>query len=300
MKYSLISFWHLFDYENNFITKDILKDHTYIDFKNSDALKDIDLLIINCFINDENYNLIKSLKCKKILLITEPMGSNGWLNKLFNEKDCDIVSGCINNDVINGRYKYPLYLWPHYLNFKDSNVFKITNQFIKNCNLDEKDFCCLINRHDVGNTRTPIYNYLKDLGHITCPSHLFRNTSSEELDKLGNGEYIKKFKFCICPENQIYTAPGYITEKLLNACLGGAIPIYFGWFDDIDAKIFNKNRILMFDPRENETLENVHKKIKELLINKDKFEEFYRQDVFMDTAFETCLMMENNLRFFLT
>jgi hypothetical protein len=39
-------------------------------------------------------------------------------------------------------------------------------------------------------------------------------------------EYISKFKFMICFENK--SEPYYLTEKLVNAYYGGAIPIYWG------------------------------------------------------------------------
>ena len=41
----------------------------------------------------------------------------------------------------------------------------------------------------------------------------------------------------------------------MDVCLAGCIPIYAGWFDDIDARIFNSNRIIRFKSRSNSTMD---------------------------------------------
>ena len=76
--------------------------------------------------------------------------------------------------------------------------------------------------------------------------------------------------------------------------MGGAIPIYFGWFDEIDEKIFNKNRILFYDPCDNDSIENIKNKIIYFLNNEDDFINFYKQDLFCDTAYDVIQKLENN------
>ena len=63
------------------------------------------------------------------------------------------------------------------------------NEYVKNCTIENKDFCCLINRHDMGGTWTPIYNRIKKISHIVCPSDLLKNCQNTELNKLGNIEW---------------------------------------------------------------------------------------------------------------
>ena len=172
------------------------------------------------------------------------------------------------------------------------------NKYIENITFEEflnKEFCCLINRHDNNKTRSNIYHSLKNIGFITCPSKLFNNCSNDILNKIGNVTYIRQFLFNICPENCLTSVKGYITEKLLNCCLAGAIPIYCGYFDDIDAKIFNKSRILFYDPYDNNSIKNVHDKIYNLINNNNQLIEFYQQDIFCDTAYETIMNLENNI-----
>jgi hypothetical protein len=69
----------------------------------------------------------------------------------------------------------------------------------------------------------------------------------------------------------------------MNACLGGAIPIYYGELDDIDRRIFNADRIVVVDPS---NLISLYNTVKELVNDPVKLVDFYRQDVFMPDAYE--------------
>ena len=274
MKYSIISFWKNFVTTDNFLTK-YLKDYNYTNDYN-----EADLLIVGSFVSIYEYDIIKKLNCRKILCMSEPIHLYKYTFTLFKENEFFMIFGCINNDIQYNRMKLPIYM--KYLNFKDITTF-IHPSF-------EKD-CCLINNHDKFGTRTMIYNVLKDIMHIECPSKLFNNCSNVELNLIGNVKYIKKFKFNICAENTRTDVPGYITEKLMNCCLGGAIPIYYGYFDEIDEKIFNKQRILFYDK---DTILDVKDKIIRLLENSEEFNTFYNQQPFCDTAYDTLVTLEND------
>jgi hypothetical protein len=172
--------------------------------------------------------------------------------------------------------------------FEETNKYVLT---IDAAEINTKAFCTLINRHDFGNTRTPIYERLKHVSIIACPGKLFNNCSNEELNQMGNIEYIKKFIFNICSENIGNDHPGYVTEKLMNACLGGAIPIYYGELDDIDKKIFNVDRILFLNK---DNTDEIGERVKFLYENLDALEQFYRQPVFCAGAYEEMLAMDVN------
>jgi hypothetical protein len=126
------------------------------------------------------------------------------------------------------------------------------NEYNKNLQIEElltKNFCCLINKHDFGNTRVNIHNKLSEIGTIFCPSVLLNNFSNETFEKIGRETFQKQFIFSICPENYITKLDGYITKKLFMACCCGNIPIYYGKLDDFDKHIFNTNRIILFDEK---------------------------------------------------
>jgi hypothetical protein len=291
MKYSLISFWPGFNNDNNWFTNNYCRNHDLtINYEESK------FIIIAPFIKNNELEIIEKINTIKILYITEPIEIMNEFNLMFNisnENKFNIIIGCINHDPLNNRFKFPLYMYS--FDYNNIDIYNNSNNYVKNCNIDSKKFCCLINTHDRYNTRKPIYNLLKNIDHIECPSLLFNNCSNQELNNLGNFEYIKKFKFNICSENSITKIKGYITEKLLNCCLGGAIPIYCGWFDEIDEKIFNKNRILFYNPSDNNSLENLYNKVFYLINNKDEFIKFYSQDIFCNTAYDTIKNLEKDL-----
>lgn len=289
LKYSIIGFWEGFNLYYNEFTIKYCKNY-FLTFN----YEEIDFIICGSFIKKDQYNLIKNLKCKKILYITEPIEKfYEFTYKLYIENEFIIIFGCIDNDIINNKYKYPIY--SQKINLLNKNIFNNINIFSKNVDINKKKFCCLINTHDRGNTRSSIYNILNDIDRIDCPSILFNNCSNDELNSIGNIEYIKNYKFNICSENFKTNIDGYITEKIINCCMGEAIPIYYGWFDKIDEKIFNKNRILFYDPLNEESINNVKTKILYLLNNEEEFNNFYKQDIFCENAYEIIIELENNL-----
>ena len=284
MKYTIICCWSTFNYRQNLFTNIYCKSYEY-----TDNYEEASFVIIGSFINEPMYNVINNLKCTKILYITEPYKHmSPFLRILVDGNKFDYMTGSVSNSI--KQIKYPLYLL--YFNFTNKNIFLSANNYVKTCDIGSKKFCCLVNRHDRNNTRTDVYNKMLSINEIECPSQLFNNTTNEQLNELGKNDYLKQFKFIICPENSYID--GYITEKLLQSCLGGSIPIYYGCFDDVDAKIFNKGRILFYDSTP-ESIDKVYDKILQITSNDDEFKRFYKQDVFCDSAYETCMNMQINL-----
>jgi hypothetical protein len=234
---------------------------------------------------------------KPMLYITEPIhhfgfsgGVSEYSYKAFNENKFKYIFGCINHDPVNGRYKYPLYMFIPEFEMKNKYYYNHINSNVKNTNatqLMSKQYNVLINNWDPG-TRTCIFEKLKTIAHIDCPSKVFNNCSNEELNRIGKIRYLQNYKFNICSENIDYdNVPGYITEKLMDCCLGGAIPIYAGSFDEYDAKILNKNRIIFYNSNDEKSIEYAYFKVKFLMENPDLLLCFYNQPVFCDTAYDT-------------
>ena len=288
-------FWKEFYLENQkqlFIEK-FFKN---IPLKDVDNIDSADIIVVGSFISNNYYNQLLDSKKIKLYYISEPIEHTNKLQyNLIVKNKYDFVFGCINNNIIKNFYKNSLYFFYLYLDKQFAELFN-TNEYVKTTNLNDKKFCCLINSHDAGKTRTPIYNELKNINYIDCPGRLYNNCSNKELNKVGNVKFLNQYLFNICPENYKCSLPGYITEKLLNASLGGAIPIYFGSFDEFDEKIFNKNRIIFYDPFNPDSLKETNQFINELFNDKQKLEVFYRQDVFCKTAIETINEMTLNIQ----
>jgi hypothetical protein len=82
---------------------------------------------------------------------------------------------------------------------------------------------------------------------------------------------------------------------MLESCFGGAIPIYAGNYDDIDDKIYNKDRVLFYDPRDENSIQRIIKIVENFLVNDSLFEIFYRQQIFRDGAANVILDLEDQL-----
>ena len=292
-KYSFIGFSWDFNYHANDFSKYLQDFELVFDCYHAD------FIFIGSFINEEQYAYICLLKCVKILYITEPIEFTcPFSYKLYCEKKYDYLMGCINNDYQNACYSIPFFI--NYPKFENIFFMDAVNTNVKKCeNIFEKRFCALVNRHDNGGTRIAMHDKLKNLGVIECPSSLLNNCSNQEINDLFNVGYYKLFQFNICPENYLTVIPGYITEKLWYPCLAGAIPIYSGYFSEDEEKIFNKERILFYNPRDEESMEKVRQKVDLLLKNPGEFLKFYRQPVFCDTAYETIKKYELNMYYML-
>ncbi len=264
---------------------------------NEEVISNAGVIICGSFGCDSHIqSLILKYSYKIILFVTEPVQyNNDFLYTLLTQNLFRGVIGCINNDI--NRVKYPLYNM--YTGNSDNfiNIINNCNEYINSVTFDElcnKQFCWLINSHDIGNTRTCIYNALSIVGKITCPGKFLNNYPNEEFEREGRESFQKRFIFGICPENFVTNLEGYVTEKLYFACIYGNIPIYYGKLDDIDKSIFNMNRILVYNPNDLDSINNVTNRVMELISDKQKLFNFYKQKAFTDDAVNVVKSMEYN------
>ncbi len=281
-----------FNYKNNIFTTKYFKDFNFIEDKNSD---NIDIILSGSFINKDDYHYIISKKCYKILWISEPIQYHFILPyKLYLNNEFHFCFGCIYNELNKNKFKYPLYI-DYYFNYNESSYFNNINKKFKVSNLNSKKFCSLICRHDRWKTRTNIYNSLKTINEIICPSKLFNNFSNEEFNKIGKIKFLEDFIFNICPENTYTDLQGYITEKLIDACKAGCIPIFLDdIMDDIDKKIFNIKRIIFYKNNK-DSIKKIRDFIYLLYNDKKNLLDFYNQDIFLPTAYEEIINMNKLL-----
>jgi hypothetical protein len=113
-------------------------------------------------------------------------------------------------------------------------------------------FCALVsgNRgpNDPGaQRRTRLVESLNAIASVDCAGKLLHNT--DELKTLFNddkGEFLKQYKFYICPENA--SVEGYVTEKAFHAIGSGCIPIYWGACGNPEPDVLNRGAILFWNP----------------------------------------------------
>jgi GR25 family glycosyltransferase involved in LPS biosynthesis len=293
-----IGFWSEHKIEEDHIYLNALKNQNYIIEKSEiisiELLSKYDIIICGSFIKNVNDIFILTKFVDKIIFnITEPIEFNNILMyKIYSKNIFNLIVGCVRNK--ENQIKYP-----HYMDWgiTEEKIQEI-NTYILNFKFEDlfnKKFCCLINRHDFGNTRTKIYEKLKLIDKIDCPSNLFNNYSNDKFEKIGRTNFQKEYLFSICPENFITKINGYVTEKLYMACIAGTIPIYYGDLDEIDKRIFNINRIIVFDPNSEESITNAYLNILKLMSDYNELYRYYIQPIFCDSAIDTINEIKNNL-----
>lgn len=105
---------------------------------------------------------------------------------------------------------------------------------------EEKKLCVLIGGYQNSSHPNEAYSNRRALVDFFKSNHpndfdvFGRNWAPYQTQTVSNKwETIKKYKFCICYEN-MKDQQGYVTEKIFDGMLGGAVPIYFGASNIID------------------------------------------------------------------
>lgn len=251
-------------------------------------------LIMGDFLQpDEMMKICQNPAKAVIMFVGEPRNKfqfSNFSDMMWNATAYHMAYGCIANRE-NRWIKYPLYVAQCKEGvFNQTNTFVQTNDALsyttESGEKQAKRFAALINRHDPANTREKVYEEMLQLGlPIDCPGEFKNNCSNEELNRIGKPEWLKRYMFNICFENHVDAQKGYITEKLMDACLSGTVPIYNGTLDDVDAQIFNKDRIIFYHSPD------YAEKMDWLMASPANYEEFYKQPVFMPTAWQTVSQM---------
>lgn len=95
-------------------------------------------------------------------------------------------------------------------------------------------FCCFVASNttmgELAPRRAQLARDLQRLGPVDCAGRAENNTGYLAPRGLAFLNWISSYKYMICLENSY--SPGYITEKPLQAWLGGAVPIYDGGAKD--------------------------------------------------------------------
>lgn len=149
--------------------------------------------------------------------------------------------------------------------------------------LSNRKGAAIIASHDFFGTRANIADSLSDSISIEYGGK-WRNSTDSLWNKYNNNkkEYLKNFKFNICPENM--DAPGYVTEKIFDAYSAGTIPIYHGDLGHPEKEILNPEAYISWNyDRDNK--ENINTIIR-LEEDEHFYKEYIKQKKFMNNASE--------------
>lgn len=174
-------------------------------------------------------------------------------------------------------------IWIMYVFAPESNEDDILSRIeeINNVYYEKKYECALISRHDKGGTRTLLCDRVEDILKIKYAGHWRNNTdelwSSYQDNKI---EYLKNFKFNICPEN--VNTECYVTEKIFQAFLAGCIPIYLGGRGNPEPEVINRDILILWETEKD--TEKVRRDIVNLKENVKLYKEFLEQPRFLPSA----------------
>lgn len=264
------------------------------------------VIFFSCF---GDFNEVKTYpKAISILIIHEP-------KIIFNHSMKDILS------IYNYYIGYPtddeysheegrVLLFPNWLTHYDfyneqSDVYKYINNNVCNSEwkIHERSLLgCMIARTDFGGLRERIFKSLAKVGiRLDCPSKVCNNEPTIEKRGLTKDEYLRKYMFNVCPENNAQN--NYVTEKIFHCCMNGCIPVYFGprnFENCIESEIINLNRVVMYDATAVDDVVNTCNTIRSMCLQFDeKLVPFFQQAIFKPTATPTILKQMEHFRNFL-
>lgn len=133
-------------------------------------------------------------------------------------------------------------------------------------------FCCFVVSNESSFERIDFFKELCKYKKVDCfGSTSLTNSDNSELPRgcFDNFSFFSRYKFVICFENSFNA--DYITEKLPNVMLGGAVPIYRGAPNV--KEYFNTNSFINFDDYKRSYFKMIEK-IKELDQDDNKYHEF--------------------------
>ena len=265
MKIAFVDFWLNFSKDNLFsnLLKNMYEDVSLV--KPNKA----DILFFSCFGTENKKRKYKNTK--KIFYL----GEN---HNLFDYEFDYSLS--FNQESLGGKnLRFPN--WYLYFDWFEENK-KITEDqwliplnFLKNENpyysTVKEGFCSIVYSKPF-KERVHYTSLINDYNEVDIYGSLpgFKNIDLGQKAKLNK---ISKYKFSLAMENSIL--PGYHTEKLLQAKLGGTVPIYFG--SDTVNLDFNKKSFIHINQHSDGDLIEVIKEINE---DDKKYEDLLNEPIF--------------------
>lgn len=208
---------------------------------------------------------------------------NGYENHRVDKSDLALGFELLSHSKY---YRFPLWILEHDFISPKATISDIKD-FIERINKAEhrlrrsrKKEAVLVASHDVTGIRSKIIDVVNRVTPVTCAGK-FRNNTNELKEEYSDNkaEYLKLFRFNICPENSL--GEGYITEKVFQSIASGCIPIYWGAY--LEPGILNPEAILCYEEGKEEELEM---RIRELVEDDEAYRRFAEIPPFVEGAAE--------------
>lgn len=144
--------------------------------------------------------------------------------------------------------------------------------------VEKKRFCAFVVRNGGAHVRNKFVKELSKYKMVDYAGPFMNNIgyNAPEDEQVYGDRYLgflQNYKFVMCFENS--NLPGYITEKLLNAYLSGAIPIYWGTSEVLSW--LNPKAFLYLKDDSQESICELIGKIKDLDTNEDLYQQMHKE-----------------------
>ena len=252
LRINFTDFWEGFEKTNNFFYHLLSERYDLVISENPE------LLIFSVYGRDHQiYN------CTKLFYTAENSKSN------FNV--CDYSISFENLPTLK-QYQLPHYV----IRVLESNDLKKLEKQLSRKEAEQilaakTDFCCTVVSNPNALERNEFFEMLNQVKKVNSGGRYKNNVGGPVENKRA---FCNKHKFVFAFENE--KASGYLTEKLTDALLSNAIPIYSG--DPNVAKTFNSNRFINYDEFQNK--DDLIKTILDLDGDDDRFIEMLKEPVF--------------------
>ena len=213
-----------------------------------------------------------------------------YLHNLLDHKAIDLSLGFDYTD--DPRYmRFPLWLLEMFPADATADDIKAICDRLSHQQWDavtRTRFCALVSGNrgpdDPGaQRRTRLVECLNTIATVDCAGKLLHNT--DELKERFNdnkAEFLKQYKFYICPENA--SVEGYVTEKVFHAIGSSCVPIYWGSNNNPEPDILNHDAILFWNPDGDNSA--LLQKIADLQRNPQQYKDFFEQPRLKDDAWQ--------------
>lgn len=218
---------------------------------------------------------------------------------LLEEKSINLSLGF---DLINhDKYlRFPYWIMTTFHPEDDFSSIKHKCEILNSHNIhlnSRNKFCSFICRKDYFGDREKIYNQISTVGRVDCDGEFLHNNDNLKVKFNDNKlEFLKSYKFNLCPENTNYE--GYVTEKIFDAIYSGCIPIYWGSGNNPEPEILNQSAILFFNNEGDNS--SLLTELNKLNHNPSLYKKFSEQNRLNDNAPELIynyyVRLENKLR----
>lgn len=218
------------------------------------------------------------------------------MKEKFDMYALDYVDLALGHDLIdNEKYlRFPFWAWYQFPPEITEETIENSIDLWNSANYKKTRDVVNISSHDNWNSRTIISNDVEKIVEIAYAGK-WRNNTDELWNKYNNKklEYIKQFKFNICPENVM--SKGYVTEKIFDSIKADCIPLYAGGKDYMEPKVLNHNAILRWNIGENVDNSDTIEFFRNLYSDKKTYDEFKDQNILLDSSKKYIIKLFSNL-----